>query len=145
MAWFANIVLILGNNLLIYAALIIIQVAYLDSLHIERQDYIPKSKRGKLWRYAIRVQNWANLQAKRVAESISKWKTKKTTTKRIQNATNIARRLDLGRTSNRKIAFLAFTAVATQAQGSLHDNHVDFDTDSATIGIDNRCTGCISH
>jgi hypothetical protein len=48
--------------------------------------------------------------------------------------------------NGRKImAFLAFSAVAMQGTGGLNDNHTSFDTDLAPIGIDNRCTGCISH
>jgi hypothetical protein len=44
------------------------------------------------------------------------------------------------------IAYLAFTALAIQASGSGgHDNMAMFDTDSTPIGVNNRCTGCISH
>ena len=32
-----------------------------------------------------------------------------------------------------------------QAQSTSHANSIRFDTDSAPMGIDNRCSGCISH
>ena len=38
------------------------------------------------------------------------------------------------------------TAVSMQAANCpIHENVVNFDTDSGQIGIDNRCTACISH
>jgi hypothetical protein len=41
---------------------------------------------------------------------------------------------------------LVFAAVAMQASGTIsQQNKIHFDTDSEPIGIDNRCTGCISH
>ena len=37
-------------------------------------------------------------------------------------------------------------AVSMQAKtNAIHQNAVTFDTDSQEIGVDNRCTGCISH
>jgi hypothetical protein len=39
-------------------------------------------------------------------------------------------------------SLMAFIAVAMQASGAgIHDNAVMFDTDSAPVGVDNRCTG----
>ena len=32
-----------------------------------------------------------------------------------------------------------------EAKANMKTNSVRFDTDSAPVGIDNRCTGCISH
>jgi hypothetical protein len=47
---------------------------------------------------------------------------------------------------SRMVALVAFTAVAMQASGSvIHHNTVMFNTDSEPVGIDTRCTGCISH
>ena len=37
-------------------------------------------------------------------------------------------------------------AVAMQAEGAgIFEHQMTFDTDSSPIGVDNRCTGCISH
>jgi hypothetical protein len=46
---------------------------------------------------------------------------------------------------NERMPFLAFAKAAMQGTGGLKDNHTSFDKDSAPIGIDNRCTGCILH
>ncbi len=46
----------------------------------------------------------------------------------------------------RMAAMLCFAAVAMQANGSnTQERRAIFDTDSEPIGVDNRCTGCISH
>jgi hypothetical protein len=47
---------------------------------------------------------------------------------------------------NKYVAMLCFAAVAMQANSSTtHERMATFDTDSEPIGVDNRCTGCISH
>ena len=44
------------------------------------------------------------------------------------------------------VQIAAMSVVAMRAeQCAVRENCVRFDTDSAPIGIDNRCTGCISH
>ena len=48
--------------------------------------------------------------------------------------------------ARRLIAKCVMVAVANQAQFcSQHDNTILFDTDSQLVGIDNRCSACISH
>ena len=37
------------------------------------------------------------------------------------------------------------SVVALATNTPVRTNSVQFDTDSAPVGIDNRCTGCISH
>ena len=39
----------------------------------------------------------------------------------------------------------AYSVVALEAKANKRMNIARFDTDSAPVGIDNRCTGCISH
>jgi hypothetical protein len=79
-----------------------------------------------------------------VADPISKWANSRKERKTIFEQTKIARRMQKGN-GKKRMAFLAFATVAMQGTGGLKDNHTSFDTDSAPIGIDNRCTGCISH
>jgi len=46
----------------------------------------------------------------------------------------------------RHIAIAALVAVAMKAEQTSQYNHsISFDTDFGPIGVDNRCTGCISH
>ena len=41
---------------------------------------------------------------------------------------------------------MAMSAVSMLEQGKTNfDHQMSFYTDSGTIGVDNRCTGCISH
>jgi hypothetical protein len=115
----------------------------------KRTQYKPKSQRGKGWPYTTRLKTWAIQCGSKMADPISKWansrKERKTIFERTKlERTEIARRMQKGN-DKRKMAFLAFAVVAMQGTGGLKDNHTSFDTDSAPIGIDNRCTGCISH
>jgi hypothetical protein len=131
--------------LLIYTALFFIQVAYMKSHKTtKRQQYKPKSQRGKGWRYTTRLKTWAIQWGSKVTDPISKWANSRKERKTIFERTKIARRMQKGN-GKKRMAFLAFAAVAIQGTGGLKDNHTSFDTDSAPIGIDNRCTGCISH
>ena len=42
--------------------------------------------------------------------------------------------------------FMAVEAVAMSSQGENNfDHQISFNTDSGNIGVDNQCTGCISH
>ena len=38
-----------------------------------------------------------------------------------------------------------YSIMAMEAKPNMKTNSVRFDTDSAPVGIDNRCTGCIFH
>jgi hypothetical protein len=46
--------------------------------------------------------------------------------------------------ATRRIPLMAMAALALAASSDKHDNNVYFDTDSGTVGIDNRCSACIS-
>ena len=127
--------------MLIYTSLLIIQVAYDTTTETQ---YRPKSQRGKEWRYTTRFKTWATKMARKMADPISEWANTNRSRKTISDRTYIAKIMQKG-SSNRKLAFLAFAAVTMQGTGGLQDNQISFDTDSAPIGIDNRCTGCISH
>jgi hypothetical protein len=131
--------------LLLYAILFIIQVAYSANTDTDTTHYIPQNQRGKPWQCTARLKTWAINQANKVADSITKWDTTNRAKKKIKTATAIATKIGNRGRSNRNVAFLAFAAVAMQANGGLNDNQTAFDTDSSPIGIDNRCTGCISH
>jgi hypothetical protein len=43
------------------------------------------------------------------------------------------------------VVLFAMIAIAMKAETDKHDNSARFDTDSKAIGIDNRCSACISH
>ena len=47
--------------------------------------------------------------------------------------------------SRRYVRIMACSVVALEVKANKRTNVIRFDTDSAPVGIDNRCTGCISH
>jgi transposase InsO family protein len=66
--------------------------------------------------------------------------------RRLARARQLASTMQTNRRSFRRAAITAFIAVAMNAERSYtSDNSITFDTDSGPIGVDNRCTGCISH
>ena len=46
--------------------------------------------------------------------------------------------------TNTKIFIMSVLAMQVKGKTDKHDNIVTFDTDSASIGVDNRCTACLS-
>ena len=48
-------------------------------------------------------------------------------------------------TARRYTASMAQQAVAFQARHNFHESRATFDTDSGPVGIDNRCSACMSH
>jgi hypothetical protein len=103
----------------------------------ERAAIHSQKQEGEPWKSTARLKVWATKCANRMTTSIEQWETCARSRKKIKVATRIARGMNKGR-STRRIAFLAFTAVAMQAKGGLADsNPITFDTDSGPIGIDN--------
>ena len=80
-------------------------------------------------------------------DKIDQWSlTTRATHRKLAKAKRIAAAMQSPRKTLRHVATAAFVAVAMAAEGSpIHENRVTFDTDSSPIGVDNRCTGCISH
>ena len=58
---------------------------------------------------------------------------------------NCKRQRNLIRKSQRRFISIACTATAMNAELDKRSNIVPFDSDSAPIGVDNRCSACISH
>jgi hypothetical protein len=103
--------------------------------------YIPKSKRWKWLRQMTAVlkrqtQKWG----RQLDCNIQNWETKK----RILRVERAVRRSSTFRSVGRKRTLVAFLAVAMEASQQ-QTNYVRFDADSGPVGIDNRCTACISH
>jgi hypothetical protein len=112
----------------------------------EALRYVPKSKRPK--RYA-----GLTFGIKRLTDAIKEWevsqKSKKRRTRRASilhrysptiGASKYSSRLRLA--PHRTRAILVNEVIAMQAHMSKHTNNATFDTDSGSVGIDNRCSGC---
>jgi hypothetical protein len=140
---------ITANRWILYPLLFIYWVFYIEDNLIPRKykwkhNYVPKSKR-------FRIGNKILLNIKRLTKkldkTISNWtitkrKTKQTTnlsSNRLNYSTKYRRR----RQKVTTITAMSLLAMATQT-GKPLPRHFKVDTDSNTIGVDNRCSACIS-
>jgi hypothetical protein len=95
------------------------------------------------------MKEWLVMKAKVFGKSIKQWNQTQKGWRRMQRTQSVAIQMQRPMKSSRTIALMAlmtFTTVAMQTSGSdVYDNAAMFDTDSASVGMDNRCMGCISH
>ena len=113
--------------------------------------YMPKSKRWNALRSMTRfiVATATNIAARgeKIVEAWTKYKPGNRKLRRIRQY--LARKEQRPKGSSRKIATLAMTVIAMRSMTKQVDpnrqREIRIDTDSGPIGIDNRCSGCISH
>ena len=109
-----------------------------DSTNVYDRDYVPKSKR---WTKVQSVITWFNSKTQGMEDISQGWQTSRQDTQ-----TQSDQKIRRGQNRTRPWPVLAMASVATQAEGADSFEHqMTFDTDSSPIGVDNRCTGCISH
>ena len=114
-------------------------------LHRTRSSYIPKSRRSRL------SAMFSNYQRK-IPSSINRWmlswSMSRIEKERYRLLMKERKRLqEKYRPRKRwpKVAILAYWAMAMQAKSADATQRViHFDTDSRPLGVDNRCSGCIS-
>ena len=107
-------------------------------LTLNEPVYISKSSSNRL---LVWVTKRMNEFKQRIADKctsieayvLTNWKTKRRKYT-VPNSFKIKRRYLLG-----------YSAMAMKADVGIHTNTMRFDTDSAKVGIDNRCSACISH
>ena len=128
-----------------------ILVSLLCLLAVGKEDpeandpYIPRSQRGN---QGNMVKTWAYQQlmkvAKAIEERIDRMKTRRRVRRAVANVRQRTRwRPSLNFLNNKKVKALVAIAMATSHANAHHT--MWHDTDSGPIGIDNRCTACISH
>ena len=140
---------------LLFSLTIMGVIAILIPIHSTTQlndsTYVPKSKR---WTYCRKMINGIAAISSRISSAINNriqtMDTHRACKKIMRDRRQIAERMSNNRNYVQRHsarAFLAYTAFcfATQAKAGKHDNAVRFDTDSASVGIDNCCSACISH
>ena len=101
----------------------------------------------KIWTLLIPITTWMDDVAKDIESSIRNW------TSNVRTRRKIARMKNSGRNIyshihkiTLELGIMALTAVAMQANGTKPkylETVVTFDTNSAPIDVNNRCTGCI--
>ena len=149
----------IADHCLIYSALFLYYLFYFtDQVDSNKNTkrYIPKYKR---YRRLKRVLNYSTCLISKGFNAVERATEKylKTHSQRIKykHMKNVARKVsttDSGKNKsvhtkygNRR-CLLALSALAMSTQyGAARQNIVTFDTDSRPIGVDNRCTACISH
>ncbi len=107
-------------------------------------NYVPKSKRTKVHTWMKRVHkatmtivaNMATKVEDKIRQVLSSTGLQR---KKIRGAKQIFQR------KKTKWRALAQSATAMTAKTKIRSNVITFDSDSAPVGIDNRCSACISH
>ena len=107
------------------------------------QGYIPKSQRSRYNRlmaqWSLVLKSWLKQGFEKMEMYVFNLKTRKKHSKMYSMATKHSS------FSSRSTRLLALQAVAMSATANASYNHQMFDTDSCPVGIDNRCSACISH
>ena len=96
--------------------------------------YVPKGKRPK-WK------TWLTVVIKKTWDQGMQYLSKQLGTR--ERKRSVKRRVRYSPKRYRRL--MTLSAMAMQAGTASYENVTRFDTDSAQVGIDNRCTGCISH
>jgi hypothetical protein len=145
--YWTSFILLKGNMLLIYSAMLISQVVSFDK-QTQPNSYIPWSQWSSLSKIWTPIQAWANAVAHTIDQSASNWQTNPRTRSRIARTRSIARNIHHPQQKGSYwTSMLYFTMLAMQANGiksNYSEMMVLFNTDSVLVGIDNQCTGCIS-
>ena len=132
-----------------YVILIFYQVFYYQGTETQMKDskYVPKSKRHMFSEKVISMKIWVMDKLKIAGESLVTRIGHTTRNKRLEGASLLTRPSPAQRHRKISIPIIALIALVMQAEGNRvsQQQQVRFDTDSEPIGIDNRCTGCISH
>ena len=143
-----SLILSLGEALLIYSILFILALVSFDEQD-KNENYIPKSKRKKKWEWKCLqpLTKWTNDIVMTIESSITKLLKTSQHNRKLKTSRGIAHRYRERKKGRRWTAILAFAAVAMQANGmetNYQETMTMFDTDAVEIGVNNRCTGCIS-
>ena len=121
------------------------------------QVYIPKSQRRRTSRLAAQwgqlLKSWIKKGIQYLESTIKGWETRKKIRHRIACAkrSGLQRypspqvREHIQRRGGMKHAILICSAIAMSATAQGMSSSLRFDTDSGPLGIDSRCTACISH
>jgi hypothetical protein len=115
--------------------------------NVHETRYTPRSKRSTWWyattttvnKYAAACGNW-------IESKIGTTPTGSRQTSRARRLKNAVLRIKRPRRGKlRMIVSLLATAAVAMSTTTGTERDVNFDTDSGPVGIDNRCSGCISH
>ena len=128
-----------------YSAFVVHNIFYYEEPRatVNELVYVPKSKRNKIWKRILPTKTWLNKKITLIAETVSKKLFMYERRKKLKRVYTQTCRIQY---CHKNTAIMLFAVIAMRASGMQENkNEIFFDTDSEPIGIDNRCTGCISH
>lgn len=113
---------------------------------VEQNDsiYVPKSQRNEVQNWMTKLHEKCIIMTKTVATKIEEILMRVLKTKH-KSKNKRARKLLRFPTKGMNWNSVAISATAMRAETKIRSNVVTFDSDSAPIGVDNRCSACISH
>ncbi len=147
-----NIVKTLTNYLIMYMILMILTIFYPSLIGRKEssntREYIPKGKRT-VWHKATKI--IAN-QIQKIYNGLISASERTKIKRKIKERKRLARRWQEDRPRPSRNLGLTISAISAIAMSVGHNNiwdmdqrRVNFDADSGSVGIDNRCSACISH
>jgi hypothetical protein len=138
---------IITTYILMYAVLVFYHICFYQDVEnkVKGSAYVPKLKRNKFLIWVNSMKTWLINKMTIIEETLMK-KIHVTRHQKLQRAYIATKRLH-NKSHHKTIPLMIFTAIlAMNAKSSnIHNNRINFDTDSEPIGVDNWCTGCISH
>jgi len=144
---------IIGNCLMMCIALAFVQLTHPKLFDIEQpplqqqQNCTPKSKQWKITKHVCDFCSWFDKKCKRLHECSCAMHAKREHERRAKIIRSHARKVAPPSQSRLNVARLvAQVTLVMQAKGcqGVHDDTTPFDTDSKLMGVDNRCSGCMS-
>ena len=120
-----------------YAASSVLMVLF--SLFSQEEEHSPPS--GSDW--LLTVNKWIDIGCNHLVDLTKNWKTRH----KYRQSVRLARSYHSNPPRSRYpvMAIFALQAVAMAATNTHKLHNASFDTDSGPVGIDNRCSACISH
>ena len=112
--------------------------------------YIPKSKRGKIYALTNTLTKWTKIIVSHLIRKSESIQIKRRICKNKNIARTITGRNNTQKRWKRNIHLWVYPVLALFANHKTNSSmsmqrKVTFDTDAEYVGIDNRCSACISH
>ena len=132
---------------LIYLTISLVYPQLLQRTNANESSYVPKSQRNTLMKWTHLTTAWFGGKWNTLFTKLEHIQVTCRHKRKIRKCKRVATVMQLPPENKQKgRAFLVLAALAMQTKSaSAYENSIAFDTDSGPIGIDNRCTACISH
>lgn len=138
-----------ANLMLVWTILTIYATVYHPHNDTEPR-YTPKSQRWTMMKYVGWLKSWVKGRTRRLADKTERFIMELHTRKRRRYVQRIVKKhsrktATWGRLRHSLTILACGTLIAAQASDAMEDIHFSYDTDAGLVGVDNRCSACISH